>query len=1069
MADASTTTAPNRSANKVKSKWGKLFKEDPNTASGKAKFKLNEDVVDFLKPSTEKERYSGAGTRQHGAPRLDTGLAHSWPNAEDVRRAGETGNDQLHTLPNGRPKRRKNLTVGFARTAPEIIGEGGDEADTPVIEVSRMKAKQLRSFSDRRPPALDTSVVDQHRQPQNYPMSAPPRDPYAAKPGLPRYQTSANETSYQLRQRPVDSRPVEQQLKMMQTESPQDMRSQPMPRPGMLKRAGTGFVDELAPSPSTNDEASPALPHPVHPLPSLPVERLQSETAPQKNDSPIQAHSKLSHFLPASPTEPNSPSVMMQHKMRAEEGQTLRRFSRGDFSGYTLPGSSSPPTEHSSPPRAQPTIPEVDSSPPQVSQFRRVESFSPVQDDTHHLGFASGQSQRTVSESSYAGQGRAVPPIEIPKAPRVNIPVSEPVRSLGPQYQQTVSYEGHGPTDHARRPSAGQLSSSPPEIQNRNTLQASYNSQTHARPPVSPGQFQGLTPSPSSGTSPSYFPAQRMSPQDYSSSSGLGPPQSASRSSSQGSQRSGPPSGDSPEIAAFVDFSSRVEHMRGVFRLTAEREKSVSGVTPYQWLRTAIWWLHKGRAGLGDVVKNASHSPDGQRRELLTQSHVDVAKTWWIVTDVLGQVDSPHSQQHNYLHRDIEAIRSHLRSLSLSMARNNVMPPHQSLIQGQDTTIWITYPRFAPDVASVLRGNVQKSLVIEDEHNEVNPLEALPLGDTRDSFCYSRMFVNVSVNTEDADTDRVVLPCILTMLRGRSDYQTKIIISSQVDLVNISIKPGDGGHGKGPTWHDVSWKNRSNGIYVRLPRGFTLNADFQENDFRVLWNMVEYTKKVEASLRPEPDEKFLLEVRLTELQYSDSSNPHAFPKDRVRACSALVFEKGIVRNEGTGARRLHRGYRLMLVTNPTNKTLSNVSHEVCRGSPLLLEFVGNPAANEVPAMIMRFQESKRQCKATLVFGRANDRQELYEVLNSMRLGQDERLTGRVPLNSLVIEPSSQDSASTAMLQSLRWQDVKVVNKNPDEAGQEQGNTVLSQSLRMIVNHDNGCLTDRLNLGKRLSY
>lgn len=1053
MADESTI--PTRATGKVKSKWGKLFKEDSNAANGKTKFKLNEDVVDFLKPSTEKERYSGAGTRQLGAPQLDTGAAQKWPGAEDMKRVGEAGNAQLHMLPNGRPKRRKNLTVGFARTAPDIIGEGGDEADTPVIEVSRMKAKQLRSFSDRKPPALDTSVAEQHRQPQNYPMSAPPRNPHVAKPGLPRYQTSANETSYQLRQRPVESRSADPDFNKAQSESPQEHRPEPMPRPGMLKRAPTAFNEHDASSPTTTDEASPVIAHNAHPLPTLPVERLQSEAAPQMYDSPVQAHSKLSYFLETSPTEPNSPSAIIHNKMRAEEGQTLRRFSRGDMSNYVLPGSSSPPTEHSSPPRIEPMLPEVKRKPciPQ---------------------------DRSSNDMSYTGQTRA--------APQMDIPVSEPRQIPGPQYQQTVYYDdgrlpGHAPSDDAY------MGSSPPETHdNIKNLQASYSSQNNARPldiygnntlhasysshsirpPASPGQFQGLTPSPSRGTSPSYFPPQKLSPQ--SSSSGLGlPPQLASRPSSQNSHRLSPPSGDSSESAAFADFSSRVEHMRGVFRLTAEREKSTSRITPYHWLRTAIWWLHKGRAGLGNVVKNSSRTPDGQKRELLTQSHVDVAKTWWIVTDVLENIGSPQLQQQTYLHRDVEAIRSHLRSLTLSMSRNGVMPPYQSLIQGQDTTIWVTYPRFASDVASVLRGSVQKALIVEDEHLEINPLEALPLGDTRDSFCYNRMFVNVSVNTEDADTDRVVLPCILTMLRGRSDYQTKIIISSQADLVNISIKPGDGRHGKGPTWQDVSWKNRSHGIYIRLPRGFTLNAELQEYDFRALWSMVEYTKKVEASLRPEPDERFLYEARLAELQYADSSNPNAFPKDRVKACSAFVFEKAIVRNEGTGARRLHRGYRLLLVTNTTNKTLSSVTHELCRGSPLLLEFIGNAAANEVPAMTIRVQETKRQCKATLVFNRANDRQELYEVLNSTRLSPDERLTGRVPLNSLVIEPSSQALTNTASLRSLRWQDVRTINRNPDEPGQEQGNTVLSQSLRMIINHDNGCLTDRLNLGKEIVY
>ncbi|GAB7356421.1 hypothetical protein MBLNU459_g7193t1 [Dothideomycetes sp. NU459] len=1056
---ADEAAAPNRKTSKVKSKWGKLFKEDPDAANGKAKFKLNDDVVDFLKPSTEKERYSGAGTRQQGAPRLDTGAAQRWPEAEDVRRAADAGDAQPRTLPNGRPKRRKNLTVGFARTAPEIIGEGGDEADTPVVEVSRMKAKQLRSFSDRVPPALDTFAADQHRQPKNYPLSAPPTDPYAAKPALPRFQTSANETSYQLRQRPAESRTAEPQIVFQQFQSPIEHPGESMARPGTLARTPTGFNMNDAFSPTTTDEASPATLHSCHPLSGLLTERLGAETAQQKYDSPVQTHSDTGRVHETSPTDPKSPSAIIQNKMRAEEGQTLRRFSRGDFSDYAPQLSSSPPPDGSSPPRGPlPAIPDIHPT-PYIHQDVSFKPFSPVHSQTQHPGHGPNQAQPDSSGSSYPGGSRDGRRAESPAAPRVEMSVPSARGTSGSQNQGATSYNEGGVQTHPA-PIADYTRSSSPNAYRNGSLQAPHGTQSAQRPSGSPS----LTQTPSRGNSPNYFSAHRAAPQESSSSSGLGPPQLVSRSCSQNSQIPIPASGDASEMAAFADFSSRVEHMRGVFRLTAERENPTSSMNPSQWLRAAIWWLHKGRAGLGDVVKHVVRDPDGQRRELLTQAHVDVAKTWWILSDVLDQMVSSHSPQQDYLQRDVEAVRSHLRSLTLSMGRNGVMPPHQSLIQGQDTTIWMAYPHFAPDVASVLRGSAQRPLAAGDDRSIFNALEALPLGDTRDSFCYSRMFVSVSVNTEDADTDRVVMPCILTMLRGRSDYQTRVVISSQVDLVNISIKPGDGGHGKGSTWHDVSWKNRSHGIYVRLPRGFTLNVDFQENDFRALWNMVEYTKKVEASLRPEPDEIFLHEARLVEVQYSDSSNPHAFPKDRVRACSALVFEKGITRNEGTGARRLHRGYRFMLVTNTINKTLSCVSFELGRGSPLLLEFVGNAVANEVPAMIVRVQEAKRQCKATLVFNGSNDRRELYEVLNSIRLMQDERLTGRATLKSLAIVPTDQSAISNNALESIQWQEVRVVNRNADQAGQEQGNTVLSENLRILVNHDSGCLSDRLNLG-----
>ena len=469
-------------------------------------------------------------------------------------------------------------------------------------------------------------------------------------------------------------------------------------------------------------------------------------------------------------------------------------------------------------------------------------------------------------------------------------------------------------------------------------------------------------------------------------------------------------------------------------------------------------------------MRNAPRGPDGSKRELLTQPHVDVAKAWWILSDLLEDVASPlvgNFTSQDSLRRDIDAVRSHLRSLALSMQRNGVMPPHQSLIQGQDTTIWFHYPRFAPDAAAMLRGS--KLLLLDDDQYETNPLEALPAGDTQSSFFYNRMFVDVSINTEEAETDRVVLPCILTMMRSKADFQPTVVISSQSDLVNVCIKPFTGSHVKGPTWHDVSWKGRSHGMYVSLPRGFTLNVEFAENDFRGLWNMIEYTRKIESSLLPQQDETLVHKARLPELQYSDSSNPQAFPGGRVRFCTAFVFERYIPVTDGHGARKHHRGFRFVFITNPSNKMLSSVTHEIGKGLPFLFEIIGNPAAKEAPALVIRIQDQKRSCKILLVFNRGDERQHLYDVLNGVVLAPHEAFTSKAHLKSASIEPTLANSAgyllpNNGTLESLHWQRVRVVNK-PMDNGADPGMTVLSENLRLVLTHDSGCVTDRLNLGE----
>lgn len=1089
---------------KLKSKWGRLISKDKNSGN----FKLNEDVVDFLKPSTDK--YSADGTRQwSSAPRIDVAITSRWPDAQHVKRAaaadGTTlpyGSEQQRS--NGKAKKKKNLKVAFAKTAPEIIGEGGDEVQIPVIEVSRMKARHSRSFSDRplssdrRLPALelDTAAADEHRHANNYPQSAPARDVYA-RPNMQRAQTTGGDAMKQtMHSHSQITQPPRQTFDEIVRAAAADA------RPGLLKRAPTNFsaLDEVVSPDYEESPDSPGSPvegaHPLPRLPSLPFEHapsLRLDLDPPTSPEPASQHRRE----PSSPQETSSPPFQPQSRLFVSkarngldaEGAAFRRVSRLVFNDDDLADLRSPSSRSSrssmdmfSPQRAPP-VPQhltMHLSPDRLSDSSEQESDLPAPDENRADSLRPkpplivGPPLDPQQSESGASTPRRNVSIEVPridtscddKAQSIDCIISPDDRRSGRFIPPTIA-DILSPTSSA---------STTPNALALNYAQSRSHSQAD--------HYQGITPTP--GMEPSsYFPPQANSRGLSPSLSSAPNRPAASPSLSVDTHRpsvspslSGEPytrpssktstytafslsdaQPDSVESVAYRDFDSRVAHMRGVFRLTAERECPISSVSSRQWLRAAIWWLHKGRAGLGQVVRSGPlRGPDGQKREILTQPHVDVAKTWWILNDMI---------EDESLRPATDIVRNHLKSLALSMQRNGVMPPHQSLIQGQDTTIWITYPRFAPHAASLLHGST--SLMLDDSLQETDPLEALPAGDSKTAFFYNRMFVDVSVNTDESETDRVVLPCILTMLRARTDYQPTVRISSQSDLVNVLIKPAGGGHGKGPTWRDVSWKSRSHGLYLQLPRGFSLNVDLQESDFRGLWNMIEYTRKIEASFAPHPDERLVHDARLVELQYSDSSNPQAFPRERVRACSAFIFEKIIKITEGTGLRKFHRGFRLLLVTSPINKTLSSVTHELCTIAPFLFENIGNPAANEAPAMVIRIQEPKRSCKVLLLFSRASERQHFYDTVNGMTLTQGEVFIGKAPLKSVSIEAAATATpasiiSSGGALASLRWDGLRIINK-PSEGGQDSGNTVLSENFRIIASHEVGGFTDRLNLGK----
>lgn len=624
-----------------------------------------------------------------------------------------------------------------------------------------------------------------------------------------------------------------------------------------------------------------------------------------------------------------------------------------------------------------------------------------------------------------------------------------------------------------------------------------FQNSSYAQSPQNQSPRSSLLSPSRSGVSPAGLsPKPRGSPEDYFAAPRINPsqpvkspaaqlreedaerPGSSSSNHSMGRSAASPmPSehGNPAADAAFADFAGRVAHMKGVFRLTAEKEQPSDRCSPDSWLRAALWWYLKGKAGLEQMLQQRRHD---DRRELLTQAHVDLAKAWWILSDPLEPLESidepsPRSVQfvkelEASLKSSVAAIRAHLKPLCLSMAKNHLLPPTQSLIQGQDTRIWLPYPRFTADAAAVLSGNARNPLLTDEGTPALDPYKMMPLSDTRDTFCYGRFPVEVFINTDEADTDRVALPCIMTVLRGRREYQTSLAIASQTSLVNIRISPKQVDK-QSLSWSDVSWKASSFGMSIRLPRGFDLAVRMQERDFRAVWNLSEYARKVEKSLRTEPDEKLVHEARLAELQYADSSNSSAFPADKLKGCRAFIYEKQHTHTDGSGMRKVHRGFRMLLITEPGHKTLSSASHELCRRCPLFFEYLTDSAANGQTAMVIRVREENRQCRILLVFPDSASRQALYDVLNGLTIGPDETIVGKMTLTSLNVEPASQSEGFSQSghptLRSLQWQKLGVTNALSDDPNSRIARTVESENLRIVARHATGCITDRINLGK----
>ncbi|KAF2755255.1 hypothetical protein EJ05DRAFT_503558 [Pseudovirgaria hyperparasitica] len=1021
-----------------KSRWrGKLFSKDDEPGKTTAR-PLNNDVMDFLAPSTQKAQAIAQ------KPKIDISAAKRWPDASDIKNApSPVVNSALRGAKIS--KRGKALTVTFVRSAPDVIGEGGDMAEDPVIIVSQMKtAHAPRKITQQDDAAMNLNF---------YPTAGIHGRPGARSPNAlserPQMRARADTSHGEV------SQPLYQKL--------EKRKSPPLPpqgpqagegfgfRPKPLARAPTGFntIEEPAPPPFKTDEEDDFVPKPL--------KRAQTGFS-------------ASGEYPSSDEEPKLPNVdfedphidklnrqkrtfsaQMRQKMVEEEAQAFHKalLTQRDSDENERPQTAS--DDSSSPPQAL--------QPPGPPPNRTLPQPRPV--------VATGNGFKPYVPN----KPQVLSPEEI--SPNVTGKFSQ---DRGSPYQPQPSPRLRSPTNVA--PSH--------DTQPR---QRTGRSPVPAGPRESPKPYKP-SPEPNSVRQPTQSPIPGSQPRDLPPYSQSAPEKPVSRLNQEASiDRSRRPRADtavsatpSAGDAALEDFAERVTHMRSIFRLTAELERALYDHSPTTYSRAAIWWFLKGRTGLEDMIRNSQR--DGPApQERLMQPHVDLAKTWWIITDVMGS----HPALRNYhdispqaqskAARDasdkaaaeifelIEMVSTNLKALVSSMSRNGVMPPQQALIQGQDQSIWIKYPKFHSDVAPLLVGKSSRSLLAEESSSNANPMSTMPLSDTRDEFCYGRMFVRVSLSTDDADTDRVDLPCVLTILRPRDDWRLKVAICSQSELVNIIVQ---GDRKAGPTWEDVQWRTKARGLTVHLPRGYALNVDFQEKDFRTLYNIYDYTARIERSLAPEPEiEKISYELTLRDFQYTNTANPQAFPQDRVRRCRVKIFERQDHVAHGTGLRRFHRGYRFVVCSSPRNKTLNSVCHTLGISAPVDFEFrQDSNGQDSLPALQLRCIDAKSKTTMVLGFNNTKERSALFAALTGMNPDKEETVFAQMPLQSLTIEPTAVSGVSSsvgAVTKNFKWTDVKVINADPEVTNTDIPKTVMSEYLRVVARHNAGSWTDWMNL------
>lgn len=540
---------------------------------------------------------------------------------------------------------------------------------------------------------------------------------------------------------------------------------------------------------------------------------------------------------------------------------------------------------------------------------------------------------------------------------------------------------------------------------------------------------------------------------------------------------------------ALADFTARAAQYNDIFSDAAESVKPSMETSLSEWIRASVWWFLKGRSDVEASIRpqpsnGGGNSPSDADRTC--QGVLNLAKTWWITEHIvpghpelsrfgnmsldtlIAVTATAGDQRLSSLMSVRHATLSHLRALAILMKRNNILPAameHVHLSRGIDTTIWVRYPFFAPDISAVLSGQVTRSMLMDIARKTTDISDVMPLGDSSRYFCYGRMFVEAYLSSSEDDSQQFAIPCVLSIIRDRSDWNVLVSITSQNELVNIMIQ---GDKKLGPTWADVDWQLRTNSMRIRLPRGFELDIQFDQADFKMIWKIVEYTHKTEENLQPEAGETLLFEDVLKVFQYVDSGPNKAFPAEPSPRCRIRLFEKAVTLTEGTGTRKAHRGFRFMAVTSPKVKTLSSISHELGNGTPIVFGYLrGEDGA---PALLIKIPQegSGRNRSMLLTFHEQDQRAKLHSLLLGITPLQDEVKTPDLPMRAFSIEQLPDGNGISKPIVHLQFSSpsATVINNGGSSLQSTHGysSTVLSEHLRVFVTSNWGSATDRINIG-----
>ncbi|KAL9615373.1 MAG: hypothetical protein Q9167_000201 [Letrouitia subvulpina] len=516
-----------------------------------------------------------------------------------------------------------------------------------------------------------------------------------------------------------------------------------------------------------------------------------------------------------------------------------------------------------------------------------------------------------------------------------------------------------------------------------------------------------------------------------------------------------------PGDVALHEFATNTQHFYSVFRLNMS---NISELSFQQLMRMASWWFLKGKTEFETFVRDRPVTlNEADDKHVLgsytnpNQAYMDLAKCCWICTEIVPT----HPVLKQFGNTSLQSLRTkvkhhskarlaslidfcltiiaHMKVLALSMKRNKRLPPEHFEMQGLDSSILLRYPRLAPSLLNSLSCGKSTSMVEEPSYS-VSLLQA-SICDTDIQFNYGHMFVEATVDDLNGNGKQINIPCILSITRQKTIWDLTIIVSSQDEQIDVMIRP-DRSPGS-LNWKDVRWKIHLHALQISLSRTSYLELNFTKENFKTLWGIHNYIQTVQTQYQCRKSELQCLQYTLKSFQYfAPRGEPSKFPTKPVSGCHLRLFESKISRTEGIDKNKEHGGHRIIVVTPPEIKSLSSVSQELGKQSPILFSYLRSEKGG--PALLLKSSKNSRAPSMVLAFEEEAEREYMYALISSTHPGAEEICSNELSLKSFTVadavNSNDAQSLTTGFLSTLRWQHLRIIKSEPTHP--VQSNTAI---------------------------